>query len=100
MNPVCHVANPLKTCPGCGVLYVATEPRPCIAPYFCDDLERFHESFRNSGVLIMIETDDGPEPFIDSSKVHPDLMSAYRGLLSYGYANGLIEINDAGVVIS
>jgi len=92
--PVCHVAIPLKICPGCDTLYDARGPRPCKAWWFCDNMADFREAFRKGGAVIEVDAQDGPytypEQYIDTARVHPDLLDAYRGLLQYGYANGLL----------
>lgn len=55
--------------------------------HFDQDLARFNAALERLGALVEVE--DG-SVWVDPAKVPPDLARAYRGLLAYGYANGLI----------
>jgi hypothetical protein len=54
---------------------------------FDADLSRMNKALRSFGAVN--ESPDG-FTYIDTDKAPGPLLRAYRGLLSYGYANGLI----------
>jgi hypothetical protein len=54
---------------------------------FRADLERFNRTLEASGAVVTLE--DGWRG-IDGSRVPAELLSAYRLLIQYGYANGLL----------
>jgi hypothetical protein len=56
------------------------------------DLAKMRAYLESAGALLTLE--DG-SVWIDPDKADPVMLSAYRGLLSYGYANGLIDVGDA-----
>lgn len=67
-----------------------TATRTASLQVFANDLARFDKVFRDADALV--EGFDGAEPFtyIDESKVSAETMRAYRRLIQYGAANGLI----------
>ena len=54
---------------------------------FNADLARFDATFKAAGAIVT--TDDGFS-YIDEAKVSRATVSAYRRLMQYGYANGLV----------
>lgn len=54
---------------------------------FAADFARITDQFQAAGAVVTM--DDG-FTYVDESKVSAQLVSAYRGLVQYGYANGLI----------
>lgn len=54
---------------------------------FLADLERMNTALRAMGALL---EEDGEVVGIDPTVAPPALLSAYSGLVSYGYANGLL----------
>lgn len=51
------------------------------------DLARFNAFFQEAGAVLTFE--DGSRG-VDPTKVPESVLSAHQGLLSYGYANGLL----------
>ena len=51
------------------------------------DMARFDEAFRAAGA---ISTDPDGFAWIDASKVPDGMLRAFRRLVEYGYANGLM----------
>lgn len=60
---------------------------------FHADLDRFNRAFAECGAVVNYP--DGT--FIDPSKAPEHLVSAYRALLSYGYATGLLPTDEEDV---
>ena len=54
---------------------------------FAKDFARITAQIEQAGAVVTL--DDGFQ-FIDESKVPVQVLSTYRGLVQYGYANGLI----------
>lgn len=54
---------------------------------YAADLARFDAMFRKADA---IRTEGDGFQWIDESKVPVSAVSAYRGLMQYGYANGLV----------
>lgn len=57
------------------------------AEYFYRDLDRTNQELKKLGAVVTCE--DG-FTYIDESKAPAALVSAYRRLTQFGYANGLI----------
>lgn len=60
--------------------------------YFYRDLDSFNAKFQQLGAVAV--TNDGFN-YIDEAKVPAELISAYRFLLRFGFANGLLP-GEAG----
>jgi hypothetical protein len=90
--PVCHVANEFLSCLDCGRLYLKADGpvhpfcREGKNGFFYRNLDDFDDALRPLGAVVTIGDFTG----LDETKVPPDLMDAYRGLIRYGYANGLM----------
>lgn len=54
---------------------------------FQADLARFDKAFRAAGA---IRTDPDGFAWVDAAKVPVAMLRAFRGLMEYGYANGLL----------
>jgi hypothetical protein len=55
---------------------------------FFADLDRLNAQFKQAGAVKV--TTDG-FIYVDESVVSADLVRAYRGLIRYGYASGLVD---------
>ena len=58
---------------------------------FDRDMQRFDTAFRNAGALVTIEDRGESFTYIDEGRAPQTLIRAYKRLVSYGYANGLME---------
>ncbi len=92
----CPAAVEFTRCGSCGQLRFKsdTECPKCHeggkAPHFYRDLDVVTDALAPA----VITLDDGTQ-WIDTSRVDPDLLAAYRRLLQYGYANGLLAVGAA-----